>query len=149
MRDFDEDGDIDVMYVRGNSVYIKNHQSHNPEKNFINDRIRTYSLKDVFEIFFATDQRTQTPVSRYARFLNARGQMDSRISARLLDDESRSHVRWTLRENIFAAASRQSDDNSREYIYDMLHRKNSFTQYLGDQQIARLRSVPAVIESMR
>lgn len=74
MTDVDGDKDIDVLYVRGNTVYLKRHQDNAPVRTHITDRPRTYDQEDIYSDFVGEQYAEVFGVSPLARFLKSRSQ---------------------------------------------------------------------------
>lgn len=122
MRDIDGDGDIDVSYIRGDTVYLKRHQGNKHDQNFITDRPRIYDQNKMYQRFMGIEGFGFFGVQPMSRFLDARSDLPDRLSAQVLDDQRNIHARIVLEENLFAQARNSSEPKDRT-IFEILDRE--------------------------
>ena len=122
MTDVDGDGDIDVLYARQGAIYLKRHQGNQVLRRHIQDRIRIYTLADVFEKFLRVEDLEGFEVTRYTRFLQSSGFPPERLSASYLSDDRRSHMRFVLDTDLFGQMKKRGNQKTR-VTYDVMDRE--------------------------
>lgn len=111
--DDDRDGDRDVYYSIGNTIYRKENHANKPQKYFIADAPIVYNLTDIYSDFFDID----VPL---VESLFGDAQID------LLRTDKRDAVRYQY-------LLREKDDHLRLFLFrSLFHNEKSDAAYVAD-----------------
>ncbi len=136
--DDDGDGDLDVYYSLGSTIYRKENYSKTPSQFFIKDAPKVYTTLDIYEDFFGVENISDIP---------SEGQIDilqnhsaNRIRYQSLMKNSEGHSRLRLFRSLF-----ETDASKAKYQIDIIPESKTTSTTHMVQNVPRILDIDGLV----